>query len=38
MAAEKSGHRHRRLLRAPCERPRRRRAAKQDDEIAPSYT
>jgi hypothetical protein len=38
-AAEKSDHRHRRLLRARRERPRRcRTAAKQDDEIAPSYT
>jgi hypothetical protein len=33
-----TNHRHRRLLRARYERPRRRRAAKQDDEIAPSYT
>jgi len=31
-------HRHRRLLRARRERPRSRRAAEQDDEIAPSYT
>jgi hypothetical protein len=30
-------HRHRRLLRACRERPRRR-TAQQDDEIAPSYT
>jgi hypothetical protein len=35
----KPDHRHRRLLRARSERPRRcRTAAKQDDEIAPSYT
>jgi len=26
------------LLRAPGKRPRRSRAAEQDDEIAPSYT
>jgi hypothetical protein len=38
-APEKPDHRHRRLLRTRCERQRRRRAAaKQDDEIAPSYT
>jgi hypothetical protein len=38
-AAEKADHRHRRLLRARHERPRScRAAAKQDDEIAPSYT
>src|SRR6516165_9322255 len=38
-AAKESYHRHRRLLRARRERPSRRRAAaKQDHEIAPSYT
>src|SRR5262249_36296029 len=37
-AAEKSDHRHRRLLRARCERPRRRRAAEQRDEIAPPHS
>src|SRR5262245_58560499 len=37
--AEKADHGHRRLLRARRERPRSgRTAAKQDDEIAPSYT
>jgi hypothetical protein len=36
---EQADHRHRRLLRTRHERPRgRRAAAKQDDEIAPSYT
>ena len=35
-AAEKSDHRHRRLLRARRQRPRRRRAAEQRDELAPS--
>src|SRR5262245_2479372 len=33
----KSNHRHRRLLRPRRERPRRRRAAEQRDEIAPSH-
>jgi hypothetical protein len=33
---EKSHHRHRRLLRARRERPRRRRDAEQRDEFAPS--
>ena len=33
--AEKPHHRHRRLLRARRERPRRRRAAEQRDELAP---
>jgi hypothetical protein len=37
-SVEISDHRHRRLLRARRERPRCRAAAKQDDEIAPSYT
>ena len=38
-AAKESYHRHRWLLRARRERPRRyRAAAKQDHEIAPSYT
>ena len=38
-AANESYHRHRWLLRARRERPRRyRAAAKQDHEIAPSYT
>src|SRR5262245_41769027 len=32
---EKSDHRHRRLLRAGRKRPRRRRAAKRGDEVAP---
>src|SRR5215470_18074336 len=32
---EKPDHRHRRLLRARPERPRRRRAAEQRDELAP---
>jgi hypothetical protein len=36
---EEPDHRHRRLLRARRKRPSRyRAAAKQDDEIAPSYT
>jgi hypothetical protein len=36
---DESDDRHRRLLRACRERPRSgRTAAKQDDEIAPSYT
>jgi hypothetical protein len=35
---EESNHRHRGLLRSRRERPRSRRAAEQDDEIAPSYT
>jgi hypothetical protein len=34
--AEHSNHRHRRLLRACRERPRRRRAAKQRKDLAPS--
>jgi hypothetical protein len=34
-SAEKSDHRHRRLLRARSERPRGRRAAEQRDELAP---
>jgi hypothetical protein len=34
-AAEKPDHRHRRLLRARRERPRRRRATEQRDELAP---
>jgi hypothetical protein len=34
---QKTDHRHR-LLRARRERPRDRRTAEQDDEIAPSYT
>ena len=34
-AVEKPDHRHRRLLRARRERPRRRRAAEQRDELAP---
>jgi hypothetical protein len=34
---QKSDHRHRRLLRARRERPRRRRAAKQRDELASSH-
>jgi hypothetical protein len=37
-AVKKSDRGHRRLLRAHSKRPRRRAAAKQDDEIAPSYT
>src|SRR6516225_1982276 len=36
LAVEKSHHRHRRLPRACCERPRRR-AAKQRDELAPFH-
>src|SRR5262249_37148711 len=36
-AAEKSDHRHRRLLRARCERPGDCRAAKECDEVAPSH-
>ena len=35
---EKSDHRHRRLLRARREWPRRRRAAEQRDELAPSHS
>jgi hypothetical protein len=35
--AEKSNHRHRRLLRARRERPRCRRAAEQCDELAASH-
>jgi hypothetical protein len=35
-AVEETDHRHRRLLRARCERPRSRRAAEQRDEVAPS--
>src|SRR5262249_22681550 len=35
-ASEKSDHRHRRLLRASLERPRRRRAAQTADEISTS--
>src|SRR5262249_45538595 len=34
---EEPDHRHCRLLRARRERPRRRRAAEQDDELAPSH-
>jgi hypothetical protein len=34
--AEKSNHRHRWLLRPSRDRPRRRRAAEQRDELAPS--
>ena len=34
---EKSDHRHRRLLRARRERPRRRRTAEQRDELAPFH-
>jgi hypothetical protein len=34
---EKHDNWHRRLLRARCERPRRRRAAEQRDELASSY-
>jgi hypothetical protein len=37
-ATEEPDHRQGRLLRACGERPCSRRAAKQDDEIAPSYT
>ena len=36
-ATEKSDDRHRRLLRARRERPHRRRAAEQRDELAPFY-
>ena len=36
--AEEPDHRHRRLLRARCERPRRRRAAEQRDELAPPHS
>jgi len=36
-AVEKTDHRHRRLLRARRERPRRRRAAEEADELAPPY-
>ena len=35
-AVEKADHRHRRLLRARRERPRRRRTAEQRDELAAS--
>ena len=37
-ATQKSNHRHRRLLRARRERPRRRRAAEQRDELAASHS
>ena len=37
-AAEETDHRHRRLLRARRERPRRRRAAEQRDELAPLHS
>ena len=37
-AVEKPDHRHRRLLRARRERPRRRRAAEQRDELAPLHS
>ena len=37
-AAEKSDHRHRRLLRARRERPRGRRAAEKRDELAPPHS
>jgi hypothetical protein len=37
-AVEKSNHRHRRLLRPRRERPRRRRAAEQRDELAPPHS
>src|SRR5215469_10299390 len=37
-AAEITDHRHRRLLRARCERPRCRRAAEQRDESAPPHS
>ena len=37
-AAEKPDHRHRRLLRARRERPRRRRAAEQRDELAAPHS
>src|SRR5262249_37534578 len=36
--AEYANHRHRRLLRARHERPRRRRAAEQRDELPPSHS
>jgi len=36
-AVEESNDWHRRLLRAPRERPSRRRAADQRDELAPSH-
>ena len=36
-AVEKPNHRHRRLLRARGERPRRRRAAESVDELAPLH-
>ena len=35
--AQEADHRHARLLRARCERPRRRRAAQRLDEIASSH-
>src|SRR5262249_6569422 len=35
---EKADHRHRRLLRPRCERPRRRRAAEQRDECAAFHS
>ena len=38
MWAEKPDHRHRRLLRPRRERPRRRRAAEQRDELAPLHS
>src|SRR5262249_32785193 len=37
-ASEKSNHRHGRLLRSCRERPRRRRAAEQRDELASSHS
>src|SRR5215831_4518950 len=37
-AAEEPDHRHRRLLRARCERPRRRRAADERDELPPLHS
>src|SRR5262245_55268306 len=36
LSIQKSDHRHRRLLRPRRDRPRRRRAAEQRDELAPS--
>ena len=38
MWCEKPDHRHRRLLRARRQRPRRRRAAEQRDEFAPLHS
>ena len=37
-AADEADDRHRRLLRTRRERPRRRRAAEQRDELAPSHS